>query len=205
MSEVSTLQFVPTLPPEELARANFYGLLARLLYAPPDATLLSTLAASDEVEAEDEEDGFAEAWLALAQSAAKADPETVRDEYDSVFVGAGKAPVSLYTCAYTIKVSNEAPLAKLRSDLAGLGLARKAGAHEPEDHIAALCDVMRHLIAEQKRELPEQRRFFEDWIWPAARPLCNAIEAHPATDFYKRVARVLLKLCTIEHKAFEML
>jgi TorA maturation chaperone TorD len=205
MSEVSTMKFVPTLPPEELARANFYGLLARLLYAPPDATLLRTLAASDEVEAEDEEEGFAQAWQGMARAAAKADPEAVRDEYDSVFVGAGKAPVSLYTCAYTIKVSNEAPLVQLRADLAGLGLARKPGAHEPEDHIAALCDVMRHLIAEQKRELQEQRRFFEDWIWPAVRPLCDAIEKYPTTDFYKHVSRVLFRLCTVEHKAFEML
>ena len=34
------MQFVPTLPAEEVARANFYGLLARLFYAPPDAALL---------------------------------------------------------------------------------------------------------------------------------------------------------------------
>jgi TorA maturation chaperone TorD len=102
-------------------------------------------------------------------------------------------------------VSNEAPLVQLRADLAGLGLARKPGAHEPEDHIAALCDVMRHLIAEQKRELPEQRRFFDDWIWPAVRSLCDAIEENPTTDFYKHVSRVLFRLCTVEHKAFEML
>ena len=205
MTEASPLQFVPTLPPEEVARANFYGLLARLFYAPPDATLLQALAASNEVEAEGEDDGFAEAWQALAAAARQADPEAVREEYDRAFVGTGKAPVTPYTCAYTIKVSNDVPLVRLRAELADLGLGRKEGVHEPEDHIAALCDVMRHLIAEQKRELEDQRAFFESWIWPAAAPLCNAIEKSETTDFYKRVAAVLHALCTIEHKAFEML
>ena len=47
------LQFVPTLPPEEVARANFYGLLARLFYAPPDAALLEALAGAGDLEAEE--------------------------------------------------------------------------------------------------------------------------------------------------------
>ena len=33
------MQFVRTAAPEEQARANFYSLLSRLFYAPPDATL----------------------------------------------------------------------------------------------------------------------------------------------------------------------
>src|SRR5437016_10456718 len=91
------LQFTPTLPPEEVARANFYGLLARLFYAPPDAALLEAIAGADEIEAED--GGIAAAWQGLARAAAGADPEAVRDEYDSVFVGTGKAHVPLYACA----------------------------------------------------------------------------------------------------------
>ena len=39
MSEAAPLQFVPRLPEPEAARANFYALLARLFYAPPDAGL----------------------------------------------------------------------------------------------------------------------------------------------------------------------
>ncbi len=203
MSEGQPMQFVPTLPPEEVARANFYGVMARLFFAPPDEALLATLAGTAEVEAE--EGDFAGAWQALAQAAGQADPEAVREEFDTAFVGTGKAPVSLYTTAYTIKYTNEVPLVALRSTLAELGLGRREGVHEPEDHIAALCDVMRHLIAEQKRSLEEQRAFFERWIWPAVQPLCAAIETAGETSFYKHVARVLFHLCTIEHRAFEML
>jgi TorA maturation chaperone TorD len=64
---------------------------------------------------------------------------------------------------------------------------------------------MRHLISEQKRELEEQKAFFERWIWPNVRPLCAAIEKADGLAFYKRVARLLLEVCTLEHRAFEML
>ena len=92
------MQFVETLPPEEVARANFYALLARLFYAAPDAALLDAIAAAGEIEAED--GGIAAAWQGLARAATAADPEAVRDEYDTAFVGTGKAPVTLYACAY---------------------------------------------------------------------------------------------------------
>ena len=39
------------MAPEEQARANFYGLLARLFYSPPDAAFLKALAMADELDA----------------------------------------------------------------------------------------------------------------------------------------------------------
>ena len=202
MSEAQPVNFVLTLPQEEVARANFYGLLARLFYAPPDAALLHTLAQATGIEAED--GGIGEAWHELCR-AAQADPDAVRDEYDTVFVGTGKSPVTLYTCAYTIRYASEAPLAALRGELAALGLERREDAGEPEDHIAALCDTMRHLIAIQKRDLAVQGAFFNRWIGPAAGPLCDAIEAEPATAFYRSVARFARAFLEIEQSAFEML
>ena len=197
------LQFVPTLPPEEAARANFYGLLARLFYAPPDETLLRTLA--DSAGPEVEEGGIGAAWSELAAAAAEAEAERVREEYETAFVGVGKAPITLYTSAYSVRFTNETPLAALRGALSGLGLGRRADATEPEDHVAALLDVMRHLIAEQKRELQDQKVFFERWLWPSVQPLCAAIEKAEGLLFYKSVARLLLEVCTLEHRAFEML
>jgi TorA maturation chaperone TorD len=197
------LQFHQNLPPEEVARANFYGLLARLFYAPPDAQLLEAIAGADDIEAQD--GGIGAAWHGLARAAASVDPEAVRDEYDSAFVGTGKAPVTLYTCAYSIRYSNEAPLAELRGELATLGLARCESVSEPEDHIAALCDIMRHLIAEQKRDLEAQRRFFNRWIGPSADALCDAIDRDPNIVFYKHVGRFAKAFFQLEQSAFEML
>jgi TorA maturation chaperone TorD len=205
MSEAVPMQFAPTLPAEEVARANFYGLLARLFYAPPDATLLRAIAEAEDLEAEDGEGGIGTAWHALARAAADADAEAVREEYETAFIGTGKAPVTLYTCAYTIKFSNEAPLVDLRGELSALGLARRDEVSEPEDHIAALCDVMRHLVAEQKRDLEEQKRFFRKWIAPAVDPLCAAIEKSELTAFYKPVGQFAKTFFSIEHSGFEML
>ena len=191
------------IPPEEAARANFYGLLARLFYAPPDAALLQSIATAAEFEAEDR--SLALAWRDLALAAAAADPEAVRDEYDTVFVGTGKAPVTLYTCAYTLRFSNDVPLVVLRGDLAALGLARRQDAGEPEDHIAALCDTMRHLVAEQQSDLAGQKRFFDRWIGPIIEPLCDAINNNESTVFYKRVARLAKSFLLVEQSSFEML
>lgn len=192
-----------SLPPEEQARANFYALISRLFYCAPDAGLLAALAQADDLDADDEI--IASAWRDLTKAAANAEPEAVREEYEAAFIGTGKAPITLYTSAYSVRYSNEMPLAALRGELAALGLGRRTDATEPEDHIAALCDVMRHFIAEQERDLAEQRRFFERWIHPIVEPLCNAIEASELTAFYKRVGRMAKAFFSLERSAFEMI
>ena len=189
-----------TPAPEEQARANFYALLSRLFYAPPDAALLAALGQADQLEADHE---MAKSWEALSRAAAGADAEAVREEYESAFVGTGRAPVTLYTGAYSARHPNETPLAALRGELAALRLARRNEAAEPEDHLAALCDVMRHLVAE--RELAEQQRFFGRWIEPIAEPLCNAIDNSEHTVFYKHVGRMAKAFFFLERSAFEIL
>jgi len=191
------------MSPEEEARANLYGLLARLFCAPADAALLGALASAGPIEAD--EGGLAAAWRALGRAAAQADAERVREEYEAQFVGTGKAPVSLYASAYLIRYSSEMPLAELRGQLAAMGLARRNNVNEPEDHIAALCEVMRHLIAHQKKDLHAQRPFFERWIRPTAEPLCNAIEKTQGANFYRAVARLARSFFSVEQSAFEML
>jgi TorA maturation chaperone TorD len=203
MNGAQPLSFIETLPPEEVARANFYALLARLFYAPPDASLLEAIAGADDIEAEDGDIG--ESWQGLVRAAAESDAEAVREEYETAFVGTGKSPVTLYTSAYTIRYTNESPLVALRAELAALGLARREAVSEPEDHIAALCETMRYLIAAQKRDLAEQSRFFHRWVAPAVDPLCNAIEKYPAIGFYRHVGRFAKSFFQLEHRAFEML
>ena len=190
-----------SLSQEDQGRANFYALLSRLLYAPPDAGLLAALGQADKLDADDRK--LSEAWDALAGAAAGADANVVREEYENAFVTAGRAPVTLYTSAYSVRYGNEVPLAELRTELASMGLARRSETSEPEDHIAALCDAMRYLVVE--RELPDQQRFFARWIQPIAEPLCNAIEQSEKTVFYKHVARMAKAFLLLERSAFEML
>lgn len=191
------------LEPEEQARANLYGLLARLFYAPPDRELLASLAASGEIAAEDAHSPFAGAWRALKSAAAAADVETLREEYEGVFVGTGKAEVTLYSGAYTVRTALDNPLVTLREFLAANRLVRRDNVTEPEDHLAALFETMRHLIA-TKRDYALQQAFFSRFVWPAANPLCDAIAASPNTRFYKTIGSVAKSFCALEHSAFEM-
>jgi TorA maturation chaperone TorD len=193
---------VPTLSPEEAARANFYGLLARLFHAAPDAALLAAIAGAGKIDAID--GVLRDAWLSLAHVAAVTDAETVREEYESTYVGTGKAPVTPYTTAYTIRYANAAPLSALRAHLAALGLSRRESSHEPEDHISALCETMRYLIAEQQLGLSEQRRFFDRWIAPASDPLCDAVSTAPSSTFYEHVGRLAKAFFQLERSAFAM-
>jgi TorA maturation chaperone TorD len=190
------------ISPEDQARADLYGLLARLFYSPADAELLRAIAGAGDMAAED--DRLAAAWRELQGAAAVADAAAVREEYEQAFVGTGKAPVTLYTGAYSVRHSSDTPLAALRGELAALGLVRRAEAREPEDHIAALCDTMRHLIVEEPRPLDEQKRFFARWIAPVVEPLCGAIKESAYTTFYKRVAALAIGFLSLEHAAFEM-
>ena len=203
MTQAQPLQFVATLPPEEQARANFYALLARLFYAPPDAPLLAALAGGGELPAD--EPGLAAAWRDLVAAAGQAEPDAVREEYENAFVGTGKAPVTLYSAAYLVRFSNDAPLVALRQELAALGLARREGINEPEDHIAGLLEVMRHLIVERAGSLDAQRNFFARWIRPATPRLCDAIEQSDKTIFYRHAARLLAQFAAVEQSGFEML
>jgi TorA maturation chaperone TorD len=192
------------LPPEEQARANFYSLLARMFYAPPDRALLAALAGSEAPPSEGKDDALGSAWAALAEASAVADEAAVRDEYEGVFIGTGKAPVTLYTSAYTVKTAVDNPLVDIREFLLRHGLGRQAEVQEPEDHVAAVCEVMRILVAEQQASLEEQSGFFKSFVAPGGLALCDAIDAHPGTWFYKHVAKLARAFFQLEHATLDM-
>ncbi len=191
-----------TLSDEDATRANFYGLLAHLFYAPPDTALLEALA--DEGLLDTDGSALGDAWEALVEAAAVTDCDTERAAYDKAFAGTGRARVTLYTRAYRRRYANEALLARLRADLAALGLSRREASQEPEDHIAALCEAMRHLIATQNLGLAQQKRFFNRWIDPAAQALCDAISRPRCSAFYEQVGRFAKLFFEVERSAFEI-
>ena len=190
------------LPPEDAARANFYALLARLFYAPPDRELLQALGGAEEIAADSPGYGLSSAWRDLKSAAGQADADAVRDEYDSVFVGTGKAEVTLYAGAYLSRTALDLPLVEIRRFLAAQGLERKGNAQEPEDHVSALCDAMRHFILRSEPDV--QREFFERFVEPAASRLCDAVIRCEHVNFYLHAARFLKCFVEPEHTAFDM-
>lgn len=192
------------LAPEERARADFYGLLARLFYAPADRALLDSLASAGVLPSDDTSAALALAWRELSQAASTASEEAVRDEYEGLFVGTGKSDVSLYTTAYTIKSAIDNPLVEIRDFMGRHGLARQEAAFEPEDHIAALCEIMRFVVAQEQVPMTEQRRFFEAYIGQGGLLLCGAIDRNESAVFYKHVAKFVSAFFELEQEAFQI-
>ncbi len=197
---------IHAVDPQDRARADFYALVARLFYGPPDAALLEALAGGGELAGEP--GGVPEAWSCLRRAAARAVPETLRGEYDDTFIGVGKPEVMLYGSYYMAGFLHEKPLAHLRSHLAAHRFARRAGADEPEDHIAGLADVMRQLIVDEACAPAErdaaQREFFTRYIEPWYGAFCAAVEAAPGTDFYRNAARFARAFLDVEKEAFRI-
>ena len=191
---------------EDRARANFYALLSRLLRAGPDAALLASIAASEEALKGEAESPLAEAWRALARICADANAAAVQQEYTEVFVGTGQAPVTPYCSHYLVESGPEKVLVRLREELAGLGLARVPSTHEPEDHIAALLETMRHLVlSERGDDVPKrQSGVFEHYLEPAYPRFCEAVGRCPGARFYAIVVRVLREFLEVESEALRM-
>jgi TorA maturation chaperone TorD len=170
MTTTAPLKFETPDNGEETARADLYGLLSTLFYAPPSQALLDTIGSANA-----QGDGVLEqAWADLVAACKGAGEEAVRDEYEQLFIGVGKPEVMLYGSWYLSGFLMEKPLAALRGDLNLLGLERPETVMESEDHIAALCEVMRYLIASDdiaQANLATQKRFFAAHLQPWVLPL----------------------------------
>ena len=191
---------------EDLARADMYALIAHLLYA-PDEQLLRAIATAEEIIAETAP--LAEAWHALAAAADACDAEAVIEEYEKLFIGVGRPEVMLYGSYYLAGFMMEKPLALLRDDLAQMGLARNETVREPEDHLAALCDVMRYLIiGDESRDaasLEQQKQFFTRNFQTWCQRFCDAVLESESANFYKHVARFIKVFFNIEAESFEIM
>lgn len=195
-----------TLGEEDQARANVYGLLARLWYGAPDRALLDALARNakgDDAHAPP----LARGWAALAKAAADADVEALTHEYDTLFVGTGRAEITLYCSHYLAETGRERVVVALREKLRELGLGRSSGTSEPEDHFSALLEVMRHLIV-QGSDVPQievQKQFFLRYIHGSYTALLDAVIDNGGAGFYKEIARLTRAFLDLESQSFDML
>jgi TorA maturation chaperone TorD len=205
-ASVTPLAFQPPEVPEDKAREGYYALLGRLFYAGPDAALLAAIGCADEIADEGEQSALGDAWNRLAQAARAMEPEAAQLEYDELFVGTGKAEVTPYATHYLAETGREKILVRLKDELAALGLSRAERAHEPEDHMAALFEVMRHLISmgSAHAALQKQQGFFERYLARSVTGFCGAISASPNANFYRHVARFAEAFFSVESEALKV-
>ena len=144
----------------------------------------------------------------MVGAARASSPDAVAEEYSTLFGGVGKPEVYLFASHYLSGFLNDKALARLRSDLAELGLARDEAMPETEDHVAYLCEVMRYLIAGDDvavSNLTRQREFFANHLQPWVNDLCDAIDAHPKANFYRTLSGFARAFASVEAQAFDML
>ena len=191
----------PHLDPEDEARAQFYALLARLYASGPDASLLKDLGGASPWP---EPDGnpIAQSWNTLILASRAMDAAAADQEYTELFVGVGKSPVNLHGSHFLTEAASERPLVAVRSDLARLGLGRREKATMYEDHLAALCETMRLLVAGDKERPPApievQRAYFNRHIAPWVFDCCDAICECPLANYYQRVAEFTSRFMAVE-------
>ncbi len=187
---------------EQQYRASAYALLAGLLRASPDQAMLDRLSVLGNAGvAEGDELMLAMSMLAL--SAQRHTPDVIDEEFHQLFIGLGKGEVVPYGSWYLTGFLMEKPLSDLRDDLARLGFERSEDVVEPEDHAAALCEVISIMIADAS-ELSVQNQFFQrhlvNWL---DRFFSDLSEASSAV-FYKSVARFGAAFIALEKQYFSM-
>jgi TorA maturation chaperone TorD len=183
-----------------VARSQEYALLAALLARPPDAALLERL-----VRIESDGTPLGLVHGALARAAAEKDAAAVAREYFDLFIGVGRGELLPYGSYYLTGFLHERPLARLRADLADLGVERVEGQCEPEDHAAILCEIMVGLVAGEFAAVVErQRNFFDRHLAPWMAWFFGDLEAAKAADFYRPVGAIGRLFIDIETQAFAL-
>jgi TorA maturation chaperone TorD len=196
--------------PEELARADLYGLIARLFHQAPDQELLNQISASipDGQESQADAAPLSLFWNSLVELAKNNLAKAWQEEFDLNFISVGRPNIILNGSFYMAGHLNEKPLVDIRRALETFGLEPAEEITETEDHISALCEVMRYLIAGDDVEisnLTNQRIFFNAHIRPWYDELCDAIEAILEMHLYHSVASLTREFLAIESQSFDMI
>jgi TorA maturation chaperone TorD len=186
---------------DQLHRAGAYSYLAALVRAEPTAELLQQVSQFADIESDA---GDMEAAMATLGKAAQTCTEAeIRDEFFQLFIGMGRGELVPYGSWYQTGFLMEKPLGDLRDDLKQLGFERDSSIHEPEDHVAALWEVMAMLI-EEGRNLDTQRHFFETHLGGWIDRFNQDLESAGSAKFYKAVARFAVAFTDFEHSYMGM-
>jgi TorA maturation chaperone TorD len=184
----------------DLQRSEQYRFLGRILAAAPPVRMLADIASLS-----GDDTPLGQAYDVLARTAAETDAATVEREYFELFIGVGRGELLPYASFYITGFLNERPLAELRADLARLGVARAAGRHEPEDHIALILEVMADMAdGTLETDAADQAAFFARHLAPWAAQFFDDLAIAPSARFYRPVAEIGRLLVDIEARAFAL-
>ncbi len=187
---------------EEALRVSLYRLLAHFLSAPPsddDLGLAAGLTAAEGTP-------LGDAVNALAVSARATNAEQEADAFQTLFIGLGRGILVPYGSYYLTGFLHEKPLARLRTDMAGLGIARGEGVSEPEDHVASVLEMMAGLIAGDFGDVSAdvQRRFFEAHVGSWAGHFLRDLSVDKTSAFYAALGYLGERFMEVEERALQL-
>jgi TorA maturation chaperone TorD len=191
------------IPDEQARRAGYYSILAALLREAPGDNVLEFVAQLDA----DNDSAREELVLALSSlslAARHSSTSSLNDEYHNLFIGLGRGELVPYGSWYQTGFLMEKPLGLLRSDLAHLGFQRSDNVHEPEDHVAALFEVMAMLIHDAVA-VDTQRRFFNAHLGNWAGTFFDDLAAAQSAVFYRSIARLGKAFLDLESRYLSLL
>lgn len=184
-------------------RASSYALLAALLAKPPTEELLTQLQGI-ETDTSSEKD-IVNAWSMLKLAAQRHNAELIADEYHVLFIGLGRGELVPFASWYLTGFLMEKPLALLRQRLSELGFEQEEGVHEPEDHAAALCEVMSQLILDPDTDFETERDFYENFVGNWMKRFFNDLQKTETSGFYRAVGQLGEAFLDIENRYFSMM
>ena len=181
----------------ESLRSGTYRLLARLLAAAPDAGLLERLRTLATATPSDE---LGTAWTGLRQVAESVQSDRLALEFHEIFIGLGRGELVPYGSWYRSGFLMGKPLGELRRELAALGYVRGEEVREPEDHAAALCEVMALLVLDEEIPFQAQQRFFDTHVGSWLDAFFKDLEMAKSARFYRAVGRLGSAFITLERR-----
>lgn len=184
------------MPLDKSIRAGLYLLLARFLDAPPERPDLEVAGglACEDVPA------LGESLAAFAAAARSAGVDALADEYHRLFIGVGGGELTPYASYYLYGSLHDRALVDLRQTMARIGL-RSATSGDPEDHVAAVFEIMAALLMREGEGDGEARRFFEAHVAGWSRRFFNDLAAATREPLYAAAGQLGAAFMELERDA----
>jgi TorA maturation chaperone TorD len=168
------------------ARSDIYALLAALLMQPPSLKVLEA------IQHLDVEEGLPQrlhtALVMLREAGRRYSPAEIELEFRELFIGLGCGQIVPFSSWYRERRLMGGPLAELRGDLRRLGLCRRKGACEPEDHAGVLCEILALISrADSGASFETQRSFFRTHALPWLPKFFRDLQELRGAAFYRDV------------------
>lgn len=193
---------VKSVDAEDLLRADMYDFLSAFLARPPSGILLTQAS-----KLQGDESDIGQGIAALARLSSAIDPRDAHREYNALFIGLGRGELLPHGSYYLTGFLNEKPLARLRADMARMGIEREANVFEPEDNIASVCEMMSGLIRGRFGDcasVADQKEFFEAHLAPWAELFFKDLEGAESSVLYAPIGTIGRAFIAVEQNAFRM-